>query len=101
MSANPPAPAPAPAPSPVLKAATDTLKLILGMAASPGGLALATSLLGAANPAILLIEQFGIRLLGPALAIWSLPDIDENTLAAHLASRGYKVEPFDPLTGFK
>jgi hypothetical protein len=97
VSANPPAPAP----SPILKAATDTLKLVVGMAASPGGLALATTLLGAANPAILIIEQFGIRLLGPALAIWSLPDVDETTLAAHLASRGYKVEPFDAMTGFK
>lgn len=99
MSANPPAPTPTP--SPVLKAATDTLKLIVGMAASPGGLALATTLLGASNPAILLIEQFGLRLLGPALAIWSLPDVDEETLTAHLAQRGYKVEPFDPMTGFK
>jgi hypothetical protein len=89
------------APSPLLKAATDTLKLVVGMAASPGGLALATSLLGAANPAILLIEQFGLRLLGPALAIWSLPDVDEATLTAHLAATGYKVEPFDPMTGFK
>lgn len=89
------------APSPVLKAATDTLKLILGMAASPGGLALATTLLGATNPAILLVEQFGVRLLGPALAIWSLPDVTEEDLAKHLTERGYKVEPFDPMTGFK
>lgn len=99
MSAAPPV-APA-ATSPVLKAAADTLKLVVGMASSPGGLALATTLLGVTNPAILLVEQFGIRLLGPALAIWSLPDVDEATLTAHLAERGYKPEPFDPMTGFK
>lgn len=91
---------PAAGPS-VGKVAVDTLKLIVGMAASPGGLSLATSLLGAANPAILIAEQFGVRLLGPLLATWSLPDIDEATLAQHLASKGYKVEPFDPMTGFK
>lgn len=95
MSAAPPT-----TPSPVLKAATDTLKLVVGMASSPGGLALATTLLGASNPAILIVTQFGLRLLGPALAVWSLPDVDEATLSKHLTERGYKVEPFDPMTGF-
>jgi hypothetical protein len=98
VSANP---TPVPTPSPILKAAADTLKLVVGMASSPGGLALATSLLGVTNPAILLVEQFGVRLLAPALAIWSLPDVDEVTLTQHLAERGYKVVPFDPMTGFK
>ena len=110
MSANPVIPAPEPVttptattnpPSPILKAGTDILKLVVGMAASPGGLALATTILGVTNPAILLVEQFGVRLLGPALAIWSLPDVDETTLAAHLTDRGYKVLPFDPMSGFR
>ena len=66
MSAVPgstPAPAPA-TPSTgtkILKAATDTLKLVVAMANTPGGLQLATVLLGTTNPAILLVEQFGVR----------------------------------------
>lgn len=87
-------------PSPVLKVATDTLKIVVGMAASPGGLALATTILGAANPAILLVEQFGVRLLGPLLAAWTEPEITEEALAANLASKGMKVMPFDPMAVF-
>lgn len=81
----------------VLKVATDTLKLVVGMAASPGGLQLATLLLGTANPAILIIEQFGVRLLGPLLATWTAAEITDADVAASLATRGMKVEPYDPM----
>jgi hypothetical protein len=86
--------------SPILKAATDTLKLVVGMANTPGGLSLATALLGAANPAILLVEQFGVRILGPLLVTWTGADCTEEDVATSLATRGHKVEPFDPMKAF-
>lgn len=94
MSANPPAT------GGVLKVAADTLKLVVGIANSPGGLAFATTLLGAANPAILLVEQFGVRVLGPLLVAWTQPDITDADVAANLATKGYRVTPFDPMAAF-
>jgi hypothetical protein len=87
-------------PSPVLKAAADTLKLVVGMANTPGGLALATTLLGVANPAILLVEQFGVRILGPLLVTWTGADCTEDDVTTSLATRGHKVGPFDPMKAF-
>lgn len=105
MSSTAPLPPPvvtlAPASGGFLKTATETLKLVVGMAASPGGLALATSLLGPVSPAILLVEQFGVRILGPMLAAWAAPDISEEAVTANLASKGYKVVPYDPMAAFK
>ena len=83
-----------------LTAAADTLKLVVGMANTPGGLALATTLIGATNPAILLIEQFGVRILGPLLVTWTGADVSEDDVAKNLATRGFKVEPFDPMAAF-
>lgn len=99
VSAAAPATTPATG-SPILKAATDTLKLVVGMASSPGGLSLATTLLGAANPAILLVEQFGVRILGPLLVTWTGADCTEDDVTAALAKTGHKVEPFDPMKAF-
>jgi hypothetical protein len=95
-----PAPVSPSAGSKVLKAATDTLKLVVGMAASPGGLALATSLLGPVSPAVLLVEQFVVRILGPLLTTWAAPDISEEDVAANLATKGFKVVPYDPMAAF-
>jgi len=86
--------------SKILKVASDTLKLVVGMAASPGGLALATSLLGPVSPAILLVEQFGVRILGPMLATWAAPDISDEDVTANLATKGFKVAPYDPMAAF-
>lgn len=104
MSAVPgstPSPAAAaPAPSTgtkILKAATDTLKLVVAMANTPGGLQLATVLLGTANPAILLVEQFGVRVLGPLLLTWAGADISDADVATELSTRGYKVTVYDPM----
>lgn len=83
--------------SKILKTATDTLKLVVGMAASPGGLALATQLLGTMNPAVLLVEQFGVRLLGPLLVTWAAPDISETDITTDLTTRGFKVAVYDPM----
>jgi hypothetical protein len=87
-------------PSPILRAAADTLKLVVGMASSPGGLQLATTLLGVANPAILLVEQFGVRILGPLLVTWTGADCTEDDVAASLAKDGHKVAVFDPMKAF-
>ena len=87
--------------TPLLTAAKDAVKLIVGFASTPGGLALATSILGAANPAVLLVEQFGIRILGPLVATWTADTITDADVAANLASKGLKVVPFDPLAAFK
>ena len=81
----------------ILKAATDTLKLAVSIANSPGGLAFVTTLLGTANPAVLLIEQFGVRILGPMLVTWTSPDITDADVATSLGTKGYKVVPFDPM----
>ena len=106
MSALPPTVTPAPAPAPIatpsfgaklLKTATDTLKAVVAAASSPGGLALMTTVLGATNPAILLVEQFGVRLLGPLLTTWAAPDVSDADIAADLATKGYKVVPYDPM----
>lgn len=102
MSANPSTPAPAPnVGQVVLAAALDTLKMVVGVAASPGGLTLATTLLGATNPAILLVEQFGVRILAPLLATWTTPAITEADVTAALATKGLKVTPYDPMAAFK
>ncbi len=99
MSAVPPATTPA-APSTgqkILKTALDTLKLVVAMANTPGGLSLATALLGTANPAILLVEQFGIRLLGPMLDVWTGDTVTEADITTNLSTKGYKVTPYDPM----
>jgi hypothetical protein len=101
-----PAPAPIPAPLPVaapsfgaklLKTATDTLKAVVAVATTPGGLTFMATVLGTANPAILLVEQFGVRLLGPLLTTWAAPDISDADIATDLATKGYKVVPYDPM----
>jgi len=96
-----PAPVPAPAaPSfgaKLLKTATDTLKAVVAVATTPGGLTFMATVLGTANPAILLVEQFGVRLLGPLLTTWALPDISDADIATDLATKGYKVVPYDPM----
>lgn len=98
MSANPPATTTS---SSILTTALDTLKVVVGMAASPGGLSLATTLLGTANPAVLLVEQFGVRLLGPLLATWTAPTVSDADLTTHLATIGVKVVPYDPMAAFR
>jgi hypothetical protein len=101
VSAVPAVSAPgAPTASPLLRAATDTLKLVVGMANTPGGLSLATTLIGASNPAILLVEQFGVRVLGPLLVTWTGADCTDEDVMAKLAASGHKVVPFDPMKEF-
>ena len=87
--------------SPVISGLLSTLKLVVGMAATPGGLSLATSILGTAAPEILLAEQFGVRLLGPLLTTWTTPTISDADLAAKLAGTGTKVPVFDPVAAFR
>jgi hypothetical protein len=112
MSAVAPSPAPAPvvapatAPAPAagssfLTGVVSTLKLVVGMAASPGGLQLATAILGTAAPEVLLVEQFGVRLLGPLLTTWTTPTVTDADLTAHLSTIGYKVAPYDPMAAFR
>jgi hypothetical protein len=83
-----------------LKTATDTLKAVVAAASTPGGLAVMTTVLGVTNPAILLVEQFGVRLLGPLLETWTATDISDADIATDLATKGFKVVPYDPMAGF-
>jgi hypothetical protein len=87
--------------SPVLKTTIETLRLVVAFAASPGGMTLATAILGTASPAILLVEQFGVRLLGPLLETWTTEIVTDADVAAALTAKGYKVVPYDAMAAFK
>jgi hypothetical protein len=85
----------------ILKTSLEILRLIVGYAASPGGLSLATAVLGATNPAILLVEQFGVRLLGPLLDTWTADIVTDADVTAALQAKGFKVTPYDPMAAFR
>jgi uncharacterized membrane protein len=82
--------------------AVDTLKLAVHYAASPEGMAVLVGILGATNPVIGLIAQFGVRALSGIFS--TLPagtvTLSDADIQAMLAKGGVRVEPYDPTTMF-
>lgn len=78
-----------------MKIARTALQFIVGVAQSPGGLA-AISALG--GPGATMIAKFGAVGIQSALDATEAEELSEEDVAAHLASKGLKVKPFDPST---
>jgi hypothetical protein len=76
------------------------LKLAVNVAAMPQGIALLTSWVGAANPLLGLVVQFGVRGLAAILPMLTGDTVTDDQLAQHLATIGVKVVPYDPMAGF-
>jgi hypothetical protein len=76
------------------------LKLAVNVAAMPQGIALLTSWIGAANPIVGLLVQFGVRGLAAVLPMLTGDTVTDEQLTQHLATVGVKVTPYDPMAGF-
>ncbi len=78
-----------------MKFARTALQMLVGVAQSPGGLSLISTFGG---PAAVMVANFGAVGIQSALDATEAQELSEEDVAAHLASKGLKVKPFDPST---